>query len=108
MSAAEAHMEICNMNNLRIFLVLALSFPPVIFLITLAFLYKEILFFSLENILCDITPSYFVCSATAIIIFFIYNEVMLKPLFMRCRSGIHDYRLKYEVTQKRRAHGTLI
>ena len=85
------------MNNLRISLILAWLFPLAIFCLILEFLYKEILFFSLENILRDLLPSFFVFGFTSITIFFIYNEVMMKPLFMRCRDGIHDYRIKYEV-----------
>jgi len=97
MSNAETNMKIGHMNNLRISLIFAYLVPIVIFFIpTHAFLYKEILFFLLDNIMRDIIPSFWVCGSAAVIIFFIYNEVMLKPLFMRCRGGIHDYRLKYE------------
>jgi len=96
MSDTKAHMEISHLNNLRISLYLAWLIPLAIFCIILAFLYKEILFFSLENIMRDIIPSFWVCGSAAVIIFFIYNEVMLKPLFMRCRGGIHNYHPKYE------------
>jgi len=85
------------MNNLRISLILAWFLPLAIFCLILGFLYKEILFFSLENMLRDIAPSAFVFITGAMIIFFIYNEVMLKPLFMRCRSRIHNYRFKHYV-----------
>ena len=97
MSAAEASMKIRHLNNLRNSLSLAWSLPLIIFCLILLFLYKEILFFSLENMLRDIAPSAFVFITGAMIIFFIYNEVMLKPLFMRCRSGIHNYRFKHYV-----------
>jgi len=108
MSAAEASMEIRHLNNLSFSLFLAWFLPYFIFSTILGFLLKEILFLSLENILRDMIPSAFVFITAATIFLFIYNEVMLKPLFIRCRSSINDYRLKYEVTQKRRAHGTLI
>ena len=97
MSAKETHMEIRHLNNLRISLILAWYFPLSIFAIIIFLLFKEILFLSLENMLRDILPSATVALSTQITILFIYNEVMLKPLFMRCRGGIHDYRLKYEV-----------
>jgi len=98
MSAEEAHMEIRYMNNLRIFLFAAYMIPIAIFYVPIfGFLQKEFLFLSLENWLRDlILPTIYIFSAT-IIILFIYNEVMLRPLFMRCRGGIHDYLLKYEV-----------
>jgi len=97
MSAKETHMEIRHLYNLRNSLSLAWFLPLTIFCFILLFLYKEILFFSLENILRDMIPSAFVFITGAMIIFFIYNEVMLKPLFMRCRSGIHNYRFKHYV-----------
>jgi len=90
-------MEIRHMNNLRISLILAWFLPLAIFCLILGFLYKEILFFSLENMLRDIAPSVFVITTATTIILFIYNEVALKPLFMRCRGGIHNYRFKHYV-----------
>jgi len=108
MSTEEAHMEIRHIYILRNSLFLAGFLPLTLYIIIVGFLYKEILSLSLENILRDMIPSAFVFITAATIFLFIYNEVMLKPMFMRCRSGINDYRLKYEVTQKRRAHGTLI
>jgi len=89
-------MEIRHMNNLRISLILTWFLPLAIFCLILGFLYKEILFFSLENMLRDIAPSVFVITTATTIILFIYNEVALKPIFMCCRSRIHDYHLKYE------------
>jgi len=89
-------MEIRHMNNLRISLYLALAIPPAIFFIILVFLYKEVLSFSLGNILRDISPSFIAFGSAASIFFIIYNEVMLKPLFIRCRGGIHNYHPKYE------------
>jgi len=97
MSAAEASMEIRHLNNLRISLILAWYFPSSIFNIILLFLYKEILFLSLKNVLHEFVPSALYIILAVITILFIYNEVTLKPLFMRCRSGINDYSLKYEV-----------
>jgi len=90
-------MEIRHINNLRISLILAWYFPYIISTFIFFLLFKEILFLSLENMLRDIAPSVFVIITATIIILFIYNEVALKPLFMRCRGGIHDYRLKYEL-----------
>jgi len=90
-------MEIRHMNNLRISLVLAWLFPLYIFGSVPSILYKEFLFLSLENMLRDLIPSFLVSVLAIITILFIYNEVMLKPLFMFCRNRIDDYRLKYEV-----------
>jgi len=97
MSAKETHMEIRHLNNLRISLFLAWLFPYMISTFIFFLLFKEILFLSLENMFHDINPSVTVALSTQITILFIYNEVMLKPLFMRCRGGIHNYLLKYEV-----------
>jgi len=98
MSNAETHMEIRYMNNLRIFLFLAYMLPIAIFYVPIfAFLQKEFLFLSLENWLHDFIPTTIYFFSATITILFIYNEVMLRPLFMRCRGGIHDYLLKYEV-----------
>jgi len=89
-------MKIRHIYNLRNSLFLAGFLPLTLYIIIAGFLYKEILFLSLENILRDMFPSFPVIFTGAMIIFFIYNEIMLKPLFMRCRSMIHNYRLKYE------------
>ena len=89
-------MEIRHMNNLRISLILAWFLPYFIFSTILGFLFKEILFFTLENMLRDIAPSVFVIITATTIILFIYNEVALKPLIVRYRSRIHEYRPKYE------------
>jgi len=97
MSAKETHMEIRHLYNLRNSLILAWSIPLSIFCLILVFLYKEILFFSLENILRDAAPSLIVFTLAAMIFLVIYNEVALKPLFMRCRSRIHNYRFKHYV-----------
>jgi len=97
MSVKETHMEIRHLNNLRISLILAWYFPFSIIAIIFLLLYKEILFLSLENMLHDFIPSALYIISAVIYILYIYNEVALKPLFMRCRGGIHDYRLKYEL-----------
>ena len=97
MSAKETHMEIRHLYNLRNSLSLAWFLPITIFCLILLFLYKEILFFSIENMLRDMIPSAFVFITAATIFLFIYNEVMLKPLFIRCRSRIHNYRFKHYV-----------
>jgi len=97
MSNAETNMKISHMNNLRISLILAWLFPFSIIAIIFFLLYKEILFLSLENMLHDFIPSALYIISAVIYILYIYNEVALKPLFMRCRSRIHDYLLKYEV-----------
>jgi len=96
MSNAETNMKISHMNNLRIFLWLAWYLPFLIFFSTVFFIYKEILNLPLVGLVQNIIVPYDYYLVAETIIIFIYNDVALRPLFLRCRGEIHDYRLKVE------------
>jgi len=96
MSNAETNMKIRHLNNLSFSLFLAWFFPTLLYGSFVCFLYKEILFLSLES-MGDLIPSAFCFTSAMVTILFIYNEIALKPLFMLCRSRMHNYRPIYEL-----------